>query len=158
MTEARSRAIAPRSTSGAVGSDFLGAGWAFPLRMNVQGGVQISAAEQSIEESIWIILRTEVGERIGNPEFGSRLMDFAFAPLNASTLVQLCIVVEDALVRWEPRIVLADVQANPNVDQGRVDLVIHYHVGDRPLSRSLVYPFYLQPEGNQHSCVRHQVC
>ena len=142
MAESLEGAIAPTDSA-----TLLGSGWAFPLRMNTQGSLRLSTAEQSVEESIWLILRTDVGERVGEPEFGSMLTDFAFAPMNTDTLVQLCIAVEDALVRWEPRIVLEDVRADPDPARGRIDLVIQYRLVDRYDSRSLVYPFYLQPEG-----------
>ncbi|MEB3210201.1 MAG: GPW/gp25 family protein [Leptolyngbyaceae bacterium] len=142
MANTRDGAIAPIDTS-----TLLGAGWAFPLQINTQGSLQLSAAERSVEESIWLILRTDVGERVGEPEFGSTLTDFAFAPMNMDTLVQICIAVEDALVRWEPRIVLEDVRADPDPVRGRIDLVIQYRLIDHYEPRSLVYPFYLQPEG-----------
>lgn len=143
MANGQNGAIAPLNTS-----MLLGTGWAFPLRISTQGSLQFSSAERSVEESIWLILRTDVGERVGEPEFGSVLTDFAFAPMNTDTLVQLCIAVEDALVRWEPRIVLEDVQADPDPVRGRIDLVIQYRLIDQYNSRSLVYPFYLKPEGD----------
>jgi phage baseplate assembly protein W len=136
-------AIAPIDTTA-----LLGTGWAFPLQINTQGSLQFSSAERSVEESIWLILRTDVGERVGEPEFGSTLTDFAFAPMNMDTLVQICIAVEDALVRWEPRIVLEDVRADPDPMRGRIDLIIQYRLIGQHEPRSLVYPFYLQPEGD----------
>jgi hypothetical protein len=39
----------------------LGQGWAFPLQVNVQGGLQMSSAIRNVEESMQIILRTELG-------------------------------------------------------------------------------------------------
>ncbi len=44
--------------------DYLGTGWAFPLRLSLQGGIQLSSEAQKVKESIWIILRTGVGERV----------------------------------------------------------------------------------------------
>ncbi|MDX2097711.1 MAG: hypothetical protein SFW36_08030, partial [Leptolyngbyaceae cyanobacterium bins.59] len=62
------------------------------------------------------------------------------------TLVLLCVAVEDALTLWEPRIELDDVQADPDPNRGRVNLIIDYHLTDSHQPRSLVYPFYLQSE------------
>ncbi|MEL6221014.1 MAG: GPW/gp25 family protein [Cyanobacteria bacterium J06627_8] len=142
MVDPNEGAIAPIDTSA-----LLGTGWAFPLQINTQGSLQLSTGEQSVEESIWLILRTDVGERVGEPEFGSTLTDFVFAPMNMNTLIQICIAVEDALVRWEPRIVLEDVRADPDPVRGRIEIVIQYRLTDQYEPRSLVYPFYLQPEG-----------
>jgi uncharacterized protein len=123
----------------------LGQGWAFPLRVNVQGRVQLSGLVQNIEESIQIILRTQLGERVYRPDFGSRLSELVFAPMNMQTLLLLRLHVQEALTRWEPRIVLDDVRTEPDPGQGYVDIVVEYHPKDSPDSRSLVYPFYLLP-------------
>jgi uncharacterized protein len=123
----------------------LGQGLAFPLRVNVQGIVQLSGAVQNIEESIQIILRTQLGERVYRPDFGSRLSELIFAPMNTQTLLLLRLHVQEALTRWEPRIVLDDVRTEPDPGQGCVDIVVEYHPKDSPDSRSLVYPFYLLP-------------
>jgi len=121
----------------------LGAGWSFPLRVNVQGGLQLSQAERNIEESMMLILRTDLGERVYRPNFGSRLSELTFAPMNTQTLLLLRLHVQEALEMWEPRIVLDAVRADPDPLRGRVDIVIEYHPKDSHDSRSLVFPFYL---------------
>ncbi|HIK04674.1 MAG TPA: GPW/gp25 family protein [Trichormus sp. M33_DOE_039] len=124
--------------------DYIGAGFAFPLRVNVQGGVQLSAAEPNIEESIIIILRTDLGERVYRPNFGSRLSDLVFEPLSIQTLLLIRRYVEEALEMWEPRIILKQVRAEPDPIRGKVDIVIEYQPKNSPDLRSLVYPFYLE--------------
>lgn len=124
---------------------YLGTGWSFPLRMSVQGSVQLSALEQSVEESIWIILRTEIGERVYRPTFGSRLSELMFAPLNTQTLLLLRLYVEEALEMWEPRIQVQSVLTDPDPVRGRVDITITYRLKASHDLRSLVYPFYLLP-------------
>lgn len=125
---------------------FLGTGLAFPLRLSLQGGIQLSAAAQDVEEAIWIILRTGIGERVYRPNFGSRLADLAFAPLNTSTLLRIRSYVREALEIWEPRIDLTEVRADPDPVAGRIDIVIDYRLKGTPDPRSLVYPFYLNPQ------------
>jgi len=124
---------------------YLGTGWAYPLRLNVQGSVQLSSAEQNIEESIWLILRTDLGERVYRPDFGSRLSELTFAPMNTQTLVLIRLYVKEALETWEPRIILEDVRTDPDPVRGRVDIIINYRPKDSYDSRSLIYPFYLLP-------------
>src|ERR687885_2821226 len=109
---------------------YLGTGWAFPLRVNVQGGVQLSAADPNIEESIWIILRTNLGERVYRPNFGSRLSELVFAPMNTQTLLLMRLYVQEALEMWEPRIVIDAVRTDPDPVRGRVDIIIDYHPKD----------------------------
>ncbi len=125
----------------------IGQGIGFPLKTNVQGSLHLSGAGQNLEESIHLILRTSLGERVYRPDFGSRLSELVFAPLNTHTLVLLRLYVEEALQAWEPRIELDEVLTDPDPVRGRVDITIRYHPKDSHDSRSLVYPFYLIPAG-----------
>ncbi|NER79805.1 MAG: GPW/gp25 family protein [Leptolyngbya sp. SIO1D8] len=127
----------------------IGKGISFPTRMNVQGGVKLSGSATNIEESIYLILRTNIGERVYRPDFGSRLSELVFAPLNTQTLLLIRLYVEEALKLWEPRITLDEIRTDPDPVQGRVDIVITYFPKDSPDRRSLVYPFYLLPSDGQ---------
>jgi len=126
-------------------TDYIGKGLSFPIRSNIQGNVQLSADNQNLEESIYLILRTSLGERVYRPDFGSRLSELVFAPLNTQTLVLLRLYVEEALEAWEPRINLEEVVADPDPVRGRVDITITYSLKDNYDLRSMVYPFYLLP-------------
>lgn len=123
--------------------DYLGKGWAFPLRLSVQGGIKLSTEAQKVEESIWIILRTELGERVYRPNFGSRLTELAFAPMNTETLLMIRLYIREALEIWEPRIILDEVLTDPDPVRGKVDIIINYRLKDFPDIHSFVYPFYL---------------
>lgn len=122
---------------------YLGQGWAFPLRVSVQGNVQLSLTRKNLEESIQIILRTRLGERVYRPDFGCRLSELTFAPLSNETLLLIRLHVREALEKWEPRIILDQVLTEPDPVRGRVDITIQYHPKDNPHRRSIVYPFYL---------------
>ena len=128
-------------------NEYVGSGFAFPLRVNVQGSVQLSSDAPNLEESILIILRTELGERVYRPNFGSRLSELAFEPMNVQTLLLIRLYIEEALELWEPRIILRDVRTDPDPMHGRVDIEIIYQPKDSYDIRSLVFPFYLLPPG-----------
>lgn len=123
----------------------LGQGIAFPLRLNVQGGLQLTSEGRNIDESIRIILKTRMGERVYRPDFGSRLSELVFAPMNVQTLLMIRLCVEEALEKWEPRIILDSVETEPDPLRGRVSIVIRYHPKGSHDIFSLVYPFYLTP-------------
>ena len=124
---------------------YLGTGLSFPLQSNVQGGLKLSAEAQKVKESIWLILRTDLGERVYRPDFGCRLSELAFAPLNNDTLLRIRLYVLEALQIWEPRIEVDEVRADPDT-AGRVNIIIDYHLKSRPDPYSFVYPFYLVSE------------
>ncbi len=123
---------------------FLGAGWAFPLRTDATGSIALVTHEREVEESIRIILGTSPGERPMRPEFGCAIHDLVFAPADATTAGQLAYQVRAALERWEPRIDLADVQVRFDaVDTGALLIDIRYSLRDSNDPRNLVFPFYV---------------
>lgn len=124
-------------------SNYIGSGFASPLQISVQGGIQLSADAPNIEESIYIILRTDLGERVYRPSFGSRLSELAHEPLNLQTLLQIRLYVEEAIEMWEPRIHLKGVYTEPDPIRGRVNITIAYQPKGSHDVRSFVYPFYL---------------
>jgi phage baseplate assembly protein W len=125
--------------------NFTGAGFAFPIQVNVQGSLQLSTDTPNLEESIRIILGTKLGERVYRPNFGCRLSDLVFEPLNSRTLMLVRLYVEAALELWEPRIILQDILTIPNPNTGQVDIEIQYRPKNSYDSRSMVFPFYLLP-------------
>ena len=126
--------------------NYLGQGVSFPMRVNKQGNFTLSREIDNIEESILIILLTEPGERLYRPDFGCRLHELAFAPLNSETLMLMRIWVQEALDQWEPRIELESIITEPINIRGQVNIGINYRIKKSYDRRSLVYPFFLKPE------------
>lgn len=127
--------------------DILGSGWRFPLRIDERGGVELARAEDDIAQAITIILATPRGSRLMRPEFGSRLHELLFAPLNAATFALARHYVEEALGYWEPRISLDEVAVAPDPAQpARLLIELRYSVKATHDERALVYPFYTIPE------------
>ena len=125
---------------------FIGAGWAFPLRTDRTGSIALVNREREIEESIQLILATAPGERPMRPEFGCAIHDFVFAPADAATAGQIAFEVRSALERWEPRIDLVDVQVQFDaVDEGTLYVEVRYAIRGTNDPRNLVFPFYVIP-------------
>jgi uncharacterized protein len=124
-------------------TDYIGQGIGFPLRTNVQGAISLTRDDCNLEDSIGIILRTSLGERVYRPDFGCRLSELVFAPLNTETLLLIRLYVEEALEAWEPRIILDSVETDPDPTSGRVDITIRYTPKETYDLRSMVYPFFL---------------
>ena len=94
-----------------------------------------------------VILCTAPGERVMRPEFGCKIWDLLFEPIDANTLGLMAEDVRLALSQWEPRAVVDDVTVTPRVStEGVVDIAIVYTVQATNDRRNLVYPFYVIPE------------
>ena len=128
-------------------NDFLGQGWRFPLSVDGTGGISMVRGDRDIEEAINIILSTPKGERVMRPEFGSSIHEFVFAPNNATTAGLLGYHVREALLRWEPRIEIREIDVQPDLQEPSYVLInIAFVVKATNDERNLVYPFYLIPK------------
>lgn len=130
--------------------EFVGAGWAFPVRTDATGRIGLVTGVREIEESIRLILATAPGERPMRPEFGCAVHDYVFAPADASTAGDIAYAVRVALDRWEPRIELEDVTVRFDaVDNGILYVDVEYAVLGTNDPRNLVFPFYLIPRHDE---------
>lgn len=126
--------------------EFVGRGWAFPLRADPTGGIALVSGVREIEESIRLILATAPGERPMRPEFGCAVHEYVFAPADASTAGDIAYAVRVAIDRWEPRIDLEAVDVRfDEVDQGTLFIDIRYSLRGTNDPRNLVFPFYVIP-------------
>ncbi|WP_308290297.1 GPW/gp25 family protein [Streptomyces kronopolitis] len=125
---------------------FIGRGWAWPLNVSPSGGVAMAEGWSEIEQSIVLILSTEPGERPMRPEFGCAIRDQVFGSFDASAGGAIAQEVRRALERWEPRIVVDDVEAVQSADdQDVLHIHVRYHLASTNSRRNLVHPFYIIP-------------
>lgn len=127
-------------------TDFIGAGWAFPVATDATGGVALVTRELEIEQAIRIILSTSPGERPMRPEFGCPISDHVFGAVNAGTAGMLAYEVRRSLERWEPRVDVADVRIGYDRAQPSVVYIdVRYVIRATNDPRNLVFPFYTIP-------------
>ena len=124
----------------------LGYGISYPVKVNLQGEIFLSTGESNIEESIQIILRTKLGERLYLPSFGSRLSELTFEPINSETLLLARTYTEEAVEKWEQRINLKEVRVEPDLGKSLINIEIIYQIKKTRDIHSMNYPLSLQPE------------
>lgn len=135
---------------------FLGTGWRYGLYptdpattgigLDEGGRIAEATGEQVVHQSIWLILSTAVGERVGRPGFGCAIHDLLFSPINPATLGRIAHAVHQALDTWEPRIDLLDVRAEPSGEASdKVVIEVFYLIRATNSRFNMVYPFYLSP-------------
>ena len=128
---------------------FIGRGWAFPLRVDQTGGIALVSREQEIEEAIRLILGTSPGERPMRPEFGCKIHEYLFASADGETANAIAGEVRSALRRWEPRIDVSDVQVTIDAKNPALLYIdVRYAIKATNDRRNLVFPFYVIPGGD----------
>jgi phage baseplate assembly protein W len=126
---------------------FLGEGWSFPIAVDVTGEIAVSLYEDDVQQAIRIILGTEPGERVMRPDFGAGLRGLMFEPINTTTIALVQYRVEQALIKWEPRIDSVNVKVSADPPNGKLMIDVSYRVRTTNTFYNLVYPFYLQESG-----------
>jgi phage baseplate assembly protein W len=127
-------------------TDFIGRGWAFPIRTDTNGGIALVGREREIAEAIRLIVSTTPGERPMRPDFGCRIHDCVFAPADAKTASAISDEVTRAVTMWEHRVDVerVDVLQAPD-DQAVFYIDIHYRLKATNSRYNLVFPFYVIP-------------
>lgn len=124
---------------------FMGRGFHFPFAVNKQTGKFIMAEhEEDIHEAIEIILKTNIGERVMLPEFGSRANDYVFAVNRLENVASFESDILNAIETYEPRV--RDVQVevdSDNGDKSKAVIRISYVVRTTNNLFNRVYPFYM---------------
>jgi hypothetical protein len=129
-----------------VSEEFIGRGWAFPLRTDATGGIALVSREREIEEAIRLVLGTSPGERPMRPEFGCRIHEFVFGSADGATANLIGAEVRRSLARWEPRIDVEDVVVSFDLKESSLLYIdIRYSVRQTNDRRNLVFPFYVIP-------------
>jgi len=124
---------------------FLGKGFSLGFGPDSRGGLGMTGGQRSVEESIRIILGTAKGERVMRPDFGCDLNSLVFAPNNSRTRALAQYYVEEALTRWEHRIILKEVNVRTDPDdETRFHVAISYLLRSVNTYFNMVYPFYLE--------------
>jgi phage baseplate assembly protein W len=129
-----------------VSEEFIGNGWAFPLRTDPTGRIALVSRDQEIEESMRLILGTALGERPMRPEFGCAIHDYVFDSADTETAARVAAAVRASLRRWEPRIEIRDVVVSFDAAESSIIYIdIRYVIGETNDPRNLVFPFYVIP-------------
>ena len=125
--------------------EFLGNGWQFPVTTDRRDEIALSMGEDDIHESIRIIIGTAKGERVMRPDFGCGIHEYVFATIDETTRNLVASTVREALVEWEPRIEVLNVDVSvAELDAGRLLIGVDYRVRSTNTEFNLVYPFYLE--------------
>ena len=100
--------------------------------------------EDDVRQSLHILLSTAVGERILEPKYGCNLRRFLFEPLDTTLRTYIKDVVRDAILYFEPRVVLERVSVEALSGEGQLIIGVEYQIPATNTRTNLVFPFYLR--------------
>ena len=123
---------------------FLGTGMKFPPQINPATGRFVTVSEEeSVKESIYLILMTQVSERPLRPGFGSNIMSYTFMDQNLSRINIVTRTIRDQIANQEPRVSDIQVGVEAGAQSGVLLFKISYTVISSNTNDNFVFPFYL---------------
>ncbi|MDB4533904.1 GPW/gp25 family protein [Vicingaceae bacterium] len=129
--------------------DFLGIGWSFPPKFNkLFSAVETSTGDKDIKESLAILLGTIPGERFMHPNYGCDIREISFETLNLSLKTILSDKVKTAILLFEPRINIEQVEFEEVRNEGVVFIHLIYKIKTTNSRTNMVYPYYIKEGTN----------
>ncbi|KMZ53596.1 GPW/gp25 family protein [Dorea sp. D27] len=118
-----------------------GRGMKFPPKIDrTTGRFVLADEEESVKDSVYLILMTQKGERPARPDFGSRILSFPFSDTNPTTLHVLERQVKETILTQEPRISEVDVETEFRAEEACLYIHIHYTVAQTGKDDDLTIP------------------
>ena len=92
---------------------------------------------ESIKNNIRLLLQTEQGERVFQPNLGMGLKRFVFEQINENTSIEIENNIVDVFETWLPFVELKDIQTNidsTNQEQNKIKINITFSIKKSPTS------------------------
>lgn len=99
------------------------------IQAGPNGKLGMVSNQESIRQSILLLISTIPGERVMRPNYGCNLQLLAFMPNDPTTHGLAIHYIRLALEQWEPRIDIIFLDADNNQDDPHViDINLHYSI------------------------------
>ncbi|MCA9972851.1 MAG: GPW/gp25 family protein [Anaerolineales bacterium] len=99
------------------------------LRLTPAGGtLALVDGEAAVRQAILLLLSTRPGERVMRPDYGCDIHQLAFAENDETTAALAIHFVRQALLRWEPRVDIVNLDAEPQPVAGVLTIDLTYQV------------------------------
>jgi phage baseplate assembly protein W len=92
------------------------------------GRLETVVGEAAVRQALLLLLSTRPGERVMRPDYGCDLHQLAFATNDETTAALVIHHVRQAILRWEPRIEILNLDATPDPENGLLTVTLEYRV------------------------------
>lgn len=124
---------------------FLGTGWSFPPTfLRSEQSVVMVSDEEDIQQSLEILLQTELGERIMHSDFGCSLQPYIYESMNVEVIARIKDSVSESILNHESRIDVDAIDLLDEQDQGLLLIKITYTIRQTNTRSNYVLPYYIK--------------
>lgn len=119
------------------------------LRLTPRQGIATVSGDDSVRQSVLLLLSTRRGERLMLPNYGCDLHHLIFAPNNETTAGIAVHYVRRALIEWEPRVDILSIDAYPDpIYPNQLRIFLEYQVRTTGSAEQLDLALDLMGEGS----------
>lgn len=125
--------------------DIIGIGWRFPPQFLIEGNQTLMThGVEDINQSLYILFTTHVGERIMHPNYGSALRIVHFESINEHFKNYMRILLSKSISLYETRIQPLKLEfSEDESNEGRYFMNLEYLIKLTNSKGNFVFPFYL---------------
>ncbi len=125
--------------------NIIGVGWAFPPQFDVEGNETLMVqGVEDINQSLYILFTTHIGERLMHPNYGSALRIVHFESINEHFKNYMRILLSKSISLYETRIRPLKLEFSADeANQGRYIMNLEYIIKTTNSKDNFVFPFYL---------------
>jgi uncharacterized protein len=127
---------------------FLGTGWSFPPTFNALANtVETVSDEKDIDQSLHILLSTQLKERVMRSDYGCDLTALLYENITITLLTKIKGIITNAILLYEPRIDLLDIDfksGETEINNGIINIEIIYQIRATNSRKNYVFPYYLE--------------
>jgi|ETNmetMinimDraft_26_1059896.scaffolds.fasta_scaffold116563_2 phage baseplate assembly protein W len=111
----------------------------------ISSDVSKKLGENAIKQSLKTLVLTRNGDRLFRPEVGSNVYSYLFEPIMPETTISIQKAIEDIINKYEPRVLVSDVEVLPEIDYNRYTINITFSMVNDP--KPLEIDFFLERLG-----------
>ena len=128
-----------------INEEIIGTGWAFPPRFEIATGeTVVVTGPEDINQSLFILFTTELGERVMQPNYGSAFKTMLFENINEHFKSYMRMVLSRSIAVYEARIKPTRLDFIADEDlEGRYLMNLEYIIVATRQKNSFIFPLYL---------------
>lgn len=93
----------------------------------VTGDISVVKNEYAVKKSLINLIRTPRGSKPFNPNFGSTVFEYLFAPADQQTELDLNEELADTIKKYEPRVTVIAIESIIDENSG-IEITVDYYV------------------------------
>ncbi len=107
------------------------------LRNPVTKDLTVLTNQQAIKQAMKNLVLTSPGEKLFQPDVGSKVYELLFEPLDPFTIDTLKDEIVDTLLNYEPRIEVINVEITAENDMHELRVDVEYRIVGQPLVQTI---------------------